>query len=152
MFNLIKQIFQKNKNAYVVVVENEKPVLVIQSFEEYQKFFGGNLKQKEASELGGMVNNPVNKPADSPADDLSSFAPQSGASEDFALKKEEKIPRSMRGASFDFAGSEEELGDLNREIMDLQSLPEPASEPAKEIHEGSQSETEDVRVEDIPLV
>jgi PHD/YefM family antitoxin component YafN of YafNO toxin-antitoxin module len=36
----IKKILQKNKNASVIVVENNKPVYVIISFEEYERLNG----------------------------------------------------------------------------------------------------------------
>ncbi|OIP79328.1 MAG: hypothetical protein CO002_03690 [Candidatus Portnoybacteria bacterium CG_4_8_14_3_um_filter_44_10] len=121
MFKLIKQIFQKNKNAYIIVVENEKPILVIQSPEEYQKIFGENSKPKEVDNSGkdnsGKDN--LNKKADGPADDV-----------------------------FDFAGSEEDLEKLNREIMDLQL----SSESGDEITGSSRREAGSARVEDIPLV
>lgn len=37
MLNTIKKILQKNKDAYVIIVENNKPVFVVSSFEEYEK-------------------------------------------------------------------------------------------------------------------
>jgi CBS domain-containing protein len=42
MMDTIKKILAKNKNACVVVVENEKPVFVITGFEEYDRMFSGN--------------------------------------------------------------------------------------------------------------
>lgn len=71
MFNLIKQIFQKNKNAYVVVVENEKPVLVIESFEEYQRILGGNLEHKKAGE--DKNDDKAVRAVENPTDDLFDF-------------------------------------------------------------------------------
>lgn len=41
MWNTIKNILQKNKNAYIIVVENGKPVMVINSFEEYHRLTEG---------------------------------------------------------------------------------------------------------------
>jgi hypothetical protein len=122
VFNLIKQIFQKNKNAYVVVVENERPVFVIQSFDEYGRICDGNYRRifdgNENVESG-----------------------QGGDSD----RKIDELPDDL----FDFAGnSEEEIENLNREIMDLQSSPEfGGGAPG-----GDARETKGVRVEDIPVI
>ncbi len=40
MMDTIKKIMEKNKNAYIVIVENDKPVYVITSFEEYERMSG----------------------------------------------------------------------------------------------------------------
>lgn len=37
MFDKIKKILNKNKNAFVVLVENDAPAYVVLSFEEYEK-------------------------------------------------------------------------------------------------------------------
>jgi hypothetical protein len=123
MFNLIKQIFQKNKNAYIVVVENEKPVAVIQSFEEYQKIFGGNLKQKEIDD---------SDKDDSGKDNLDKTVDNS-ANDSFNLVENK---------------DEDELERLNREIMSLQS----PSEFGAEMPEGGRREAGTAGVEDIPVM
>jgi PHD/YefM family antitoxin component YafN of YafNO toxin-antitoxin module len=42
MTETIKKILDSNKNACVVVVENDKPVFVVISFEEYDRVFSRN--------------------------------------------------------------------------------------------------------------
>lgn len=44
MFKTIKDILRKNKNACIIVVENEKPLLVVSSFEEYQRMSDSSAK------------------------------------------------------------------------------------------------------------
>ncbi len=153
MFNLIKQIFQKNKNAYIVVIENEKPVLVIQSFEEYQKIFGGNPEHKEADNSG---KDNLGKAADNSADNsfdcsgLSPFGRKTYPAVGGALPKgaeQEDTPCAGAG-EIHFGGGEEELESLNREIMNLQS----SSEFGAEMPESGRREAGNAGVEDIPVM
>ena len=41
MLNTIKKILQKNKNAFIVLVENNQPTYVVLSFEEYERLSEG---------------------------------------------------------------------------------------------------------------
>lgn len=49
MWQTIKKILQKNKNAYIIVLENEKPVMVIAGFDEFEKKLGKELEKDEDS-------------------------------------------------------------------------------------------------------
>lgn len=49
MFDKIKKILNKNKNAFVVLVENDAPAYVVLNFEEYEKL---SSRQEEISFSG----------------------------------------------------------------------------------------------------
>lgn len=44
MLNIIKDILRKNKHACIIIVEDEKPILVVNSFEEYQRLFNDSVE------------------------------------------------------------------------------------------------------------